>query len=151
MKKILLLILFLLGLGACVNPADKYVESFKKLPDLLAEKIKAAEETAKKLGTDIESTATLLEKPLADLTPAEATEIANTLVKVVDTLKSEEFKVGLDIIKSDPEAKKAVVDAINEQLNTINADLAEVTDPAVKDQLDSALDSINEILTLING
>ena len=62
MKKIILLAIFILGLAACVNPTDKYVESFKRLPEILKEKLTKAVALAEELGTKLENTKILLEK-----------------------------------------------------------------------------------------
>lgn len=151
MKKIFLFILLILGLGACVNPMDKYTESFKRLPELLKEKLDSAVALAEELGNDIESAAGLLERDPTTLSVEEAESVVETLGDVIDVLESEDFELALDQLQSDPETKQEVVDAINAQIEDINQALENpAVDPAVKDQFEIALASLNEILGIIN-
>lgn len=151
MKKIFLLILLILGLVACVNPMDKYTESFKRLPELLKEKLDSAVALAEELGTDIESTAELLEKDPTTLTVEEAESVVEILGDVIEVLESEDFELALAQLQSDPETKQEVVDAINAQKEDINLALDNPNvSVEVKAQFENALASLDEILGIIN-
>ena len=95
MKKIFLFILLILGLGACVNPMDKYTESFKKLPDILAEKIKSNMELAKSLGEKLEASKDLLNSDISQLGVNDIEKINDILKEAETILSSQDFQIAL--------------------------------------------------------
>lgn len=150
MKKIFLFILLILGLGACVNPMDKYTESFKKLPDILAEKIKSNMELAKSLGEKLEASKDLLNSDISQLGVNDIEKINDILKEAETILSSQDFQIALLQVKNDPELNKLIKDNVDEQRAKITEALNDNSISAdVKVQLEATLKNVDSILGLI--